>query len=727
MATSLVQIYAIDFLRVEKNFIIEDIDRFIDEYESIYVIRDFQYIKQSLNLTIKVNLSQANLSVDADNLTYLSIKNSDDSRIYYYFITNKIWRSENTIEFQLTMDTLNTFKWNDDYSVDKKTLVFREHKDRITTEDGNIKRRLIDLQSEGINAPLYKTKEKDIIDKVDTSWVLFYRNSNAIDPSDFNQVNPVDCYLMAKNPITVEYSTTSSQITTSMLGDGYSILIAPKYNQVQPIFKCNGVSFTPSIIASNLMRCVEILRDGTDLIISLYDYYIQEFWGTKKTKISSQKTSNPIEIVNPQSNVNIYTKFGVVSKDEFWVSGQRYNYINSNNTLYFGAMGTATLDGTELIDRTDSRNIKIIDIPYSPTTFSYDGTNVSFESVWEYIALDKMLKLDNLDVQFENDFSVRDVKPFENLSVELVNPTDEDLRNDNLESKIYHSDFYIPKFVYDSFSLPFRLELVDNYITEHQSQSHFDIQFVMSRNITSKFLFKFPQYVLKYGNEDYPNVVCVSRNNEEVLYTSQYINYLRNGYNFDLKTKQRNELTGGVGIGLSALSSLIGVVGGFASGNYALALGSMVAGGISIASQSVSYAKSIAESEQNLQQKLESSRRQAVSVQNADDVDLLYAYSQNKAKVCWYEVSPRMKQALLDMFYYCGYTTQEQKVPNVESRYWFNFLQCKLVLGSTCNLPMSIIENIKSKFEEGCTFFHNHNDVWDIEQLKENYETWILE
>jgi len=727
MATSFIQIYAIDFLRVEKNFIIEDIDRFIDEYESIYVIRDFQYIKQSLNLTIKVNLSQANLSVDADNLTYLSIKNSDDARIYYYFITNKIWRSENTIEFQLTMDTLNTFKWNDDYSVDKKTLVFREHKDRIAPEDGNIMQRLIDLQSEGINAPLYKTKEQDIIDKVDTSWVLFYRNSNAIDPSDFNQVNPVDCYLMAKSSITVEYSTTSSQITTTMLGDGYSMLIAPKYNQVQPIFKCNGVSFTPSLVASNSMRCVEILRDGTDLIISEYDYYIQSFWGTRKNKVKSQRTSNPIEIVNPQANVNIYTKYGVVSKDEFWVSGQGFNYINSNNTLYFGAMGTATLDGTELIDRTDSRNIKIIDIPYSPTSFSYDGTNVSFESVWEYIALDKMLKLDNLDVQFENDFSVNDVKPFENLSVELVNPTDQDLRNDNLESKIYHSDFYIPKFVYDSFSLPFRLELVDNYSIDHQSQAHFDIQFVMSRNITSKFLFKFPQYVLKYGNEDYPNIVCVSRNNEEVLYTSQYINYLRNGYNFDLKTKQRNELTGGVGIGLSALSSLIGIVGGFASGNYALALGSMVAGGISIASQSVSYAKSIAESEQNLQQKLESTRRQAVSVQNADDVDLLYAYSQNKAKVCWYEVSPRMKQALLDIFYYCGYTTQEQKVPNVESRYWFNFLQCKLVLGSTCNLSMSIIENIKSKFEEGCTFFHNHNAVWDIEQLKENYETWILE
>ena len=43
------------------------------------------------------------------------------------------------------------------------------------------------------------------------------------------------------------------------------------------------------------------------------------------------------------------------------------------------------------------------------------------------------------------------------------------------------------------------------------------------------------------GSEDYGNILAVSRNNESTIYTSQYINYLRTGLQYDLKMKQAQE------------------------------------------------------------------------------------------------------------------------------------------------------------------------------------------
>ena len=103
----------------------------------------------------------------------------------------------------------------------------------------------------------------------------------------------------------------------------------------------------------------------------------------------------------------------------------------------------------------------------------------------------------------------------------------------------------------------------------------------------------------------------------------------------------------------------------------------------------------------------------------------LFAVLNFTLKWTLYEISPVMKKALLDVFYYAGYSTNEQKIPNINSRYWFNYLQCDLVINETNNLPSNIIQDIKNRFKDGCTFFH-HKTGWDIDQVKENYESWIL-
>ena len=225
-------------------------------------------------------------------------------------------------------------------------------------------------------------------------------------------------------------------------------------------------------------------------------------------------------------------------------------------------------------------------------------------------------------------------------------------------------------------------------------------------------------------------MLAVARNNEEVLYNSQYLNYLRTGYNYDLKTKERNTAAGAAGIGIM-LATLIASMALTASGvGTGVGIAGIVSSVAGLAGSSINLAKTTAQAEENIQRKLQESQNQAVSVNAADDYDLLEAYSGNMAKMCTYQVSTQMKNALDDMFYYAGYVVNEQYKPDVNIRYWFDFLQADLVLSHTENLSKEIIELIKKKFSEGVTFFHCHtlNGIrrWDLAQEKENWEKWIV-
>lgn len=734
MESSLV-LYKSTGLQSEKQFIIEDISSFLSTKVSWIYATKYQYIKHGLNINIKLNLSQSYLDPSSiSDYDYLTIKNGTE-RMYFYFITGKRWLSTETVEFQLTMDTLNTFKWNIDYTVNKKTLVMREHKDRFIDNeiDDDVFERNIDLKSEGIIPPLYKSKDNKILQgKNNISWILYYRNTNAYDSSDpdaFTLDNPIECFIAPSSPVNSKYSTTNTSILASSLtNDGYYYIDANVHQ-----LRVNGVDY------NNYNAHWEIHKSGGTLEFKLC--FIKQDWKIVDQEMKYYNVYNPkslvasgqssFEIINPVIDKIKYVYSATAKQGDY---GYPLPNPEASNTYFSITPSSITFFLTaDSIDRTDSRNIKIIELPYAPTNITYDEVNdvYLFDDSWVYDASQKLFKLKSLNISFKSSFKSMTSSFWNGLiaDIPMDDIGDTDLRNDYYESKIYHSDFYKSKFVYDSFSLSFELEKIDfsswwSKCQELESTT-LVIDFVASRNVISKFLFMFPQYITKYGTMDFDNVLPVARNNEQVIYNSQYLNYIRNGYNYDIKSKQRAEETGAIGIGLSALSTLIGVGASIATGNYGAAVIAGVGGALTIANQSINHAKNVAQTEQNIQEKLQNAKMQSVNVLNADDIDLLNAYSDNKAKYCLYEPSPRMKKALLDMFYYAGYSTNEQKIPTVNTRYWFNYLQCDLVIDETNNLPESIIQDIKNRFKEGCTFFHHHT-TWDIAQEKENYETWLL-
>lgn len=823
---SIVTLYYKSLINKEKNFVLDNPDgsQSIETYLTTLTrqtIEDFQYVKQALSVSIKINLNQEILEmINANDINYVSIQNIDEDETplkkYYYFVISKNWKSKETIEFVLSMDTLNTFKFNDDYELTNKTIIKRMHKDRfdisiskffiskaeiplwlppflnaefnvenmlITGDEtknilnvkgiyrdgdnvplaerglylygfneedskwiysrrnnrynldsityfGNVHEldnpqplsnininatfiKKIDLKSEEISTPLYKENEIELLEDVrrDIKWSLYYKNSS-------NQENsPIDCYLTPNNEIKIQ-DPQDTILVASMIPNGKYLVICRAYNENYLIFDFGTIKIAPLEDVKHML----VFKNDNGRLVAWYLPYegFDHSWHLVGDDIQS------CSIINSNGILNGRIEDGLPRiADILYFRTYEPQWVNTHIELNTPAI--KTIKGKDTIDKTLQENLKIINIPYCVTNYNYVEVDneeiILFTDYWQYELATERLKL--------TDFSQKFINNIESNADDILNEYGTSLSLNTsaeryvVDSKLFHSDFYQIKFVYDSFNYSFYLEQINYFesIKTHNTRK-FTFQFIMSRNIVSKFLFKF-DYVYKYSTQDYPNVVAVARNNEEVLYNSSYLNYVRTGFNYDLKAKEKQDVVGGVGIGLSVAGILASIGLSLIPGGQAIGVAGVVGSAIGLANQITNYAKSTSQNEENLQRKLQESQRQAVSVMNADDYDLMEAYNNNKAKLCYYRVSPNMEKILDDLFYYCGYLCNEQGIPNVSSRYWFNFVQAGLIIKETSNLTSDIEDDIKEKFEQGVTFLHYHN-TFDFNQEKENWETSLL-
>ena len=160
--------------------------------------------------------------------------------------------------------------------------------------------------------------------------------------------------------------------------------------------------------------------------------------------------------------------------------------------------------------------------------------------------------------------------------------------------------------------------------------------------------------------------------------------------------------------------------------NQAAVKFSRAASGVAIASNLVSNIASgfvaLAQGERDLQQKLQELQIQSSSVSGADDVDLLSYYNGNKLDLFIYDTKDYYKHLAYDLMFFGGYSHTQNELPNVNSRYWFNFIQCEPEFTFT-HIANDILDTIKEKFKNGVTIFHYHDNKYDVDQIYENWET----
>lgn len=618
-------------------------------------------------------------------------------------------------------------------ALDNYNFILVEINDLQTTDEENRNMyRNIDYVNENINPILQCGDSLSNAIKVENNkyrlegdWYLLYRNQSQ--PSE-SLVNPVDCYLIpgdSGKKVDSAY-IENGRLVPSFIEEGKYYYFAIGYPRTYTL--SNGVSISGENdgVYPN-PACLLITKTNGKLNVMYIRYEtvnsVSVYWNYANIEYITI-TNLPASYTIKDSPNNITYSF---------IYGLSYNLSFNNSASY------NTLDTIEKLDRTDSRNIKLIKLPYCPYNFTIVSNvlQITSEDKWELASLSQVnggdiyvLKLKDLNTKLTASLDISSPSPFYNLYFDTksyINPSINDLRKPiKYESKLYHSEFYQPTYFYDSFAFKIQLEKCYlPYYYDYSNYSRTKIDFDMTKTINSKFMFTFKNYFLRNAEQNYSKVMPIARNNEEVLYNVPYINYIRNGYQYDVKNKNISTISNSIGLGLSIASIGASLLAPSTSLKIAGVVGSLVSMAMSIKSTIVSTIQN----ENSIKQKMTQYQNQASSVAGSDDVDLMSVYAENRLKYLVYEPNEVMKNLLFDLFFYAGYLSNRMGIPNHNTRVNFDYLECEASLEALGSIPQDCLDELVNCFKNGVSYIHKTNrtsNKWDFKQVYENWENELL-
>ena len=674
---------------------------------------------------------------------------------YTYYLTMYIHYTDGSVvtEFLARPDTDNNNQWFNCYAIipsgcawswewaedhfntrDVWTACFFDFLS-LSVYDYHLTRK-IDRFNEGIETTLFKKEDIVLLDDdgYDT-WYLIYSSRNAVvvsdDDSGSKYVNPVDVLLVKDAEVQI---STSTPVVRSITPD-----MLPKYNNATEV-----LVILPSMF-NDLTSYVEI--GGTK-------YYVGDVgtFGLNIEKKNNDDLYFRMATLGIDLGANVIAEnFGEVkfyNIDSCYVGRGNMDLNKAGSTVYTKetfyinsgeSTTTSYVKQWNDLDITNPLYIKAINFPYCPISYFVGKIDLAHLPSNITITGDNILKFadqQNMGVgryiTFMDSSGTNVQNPLYNLMVDIdieqLGLNDD--RDIYFESKLYHSDFYQEKFVYDSFSFPFYLDFVDvsEYDGMYGANKDFVVYYQPSTNVQSKMIFKFSTYY-DIALQDYENVLPVDRNNEKALFNNAYINYIRSGgFNHDTKKADSSKAVNGITTALS----ITGAVASFASSYWTHGAG--IASGVALTAGAITSItrgiQSAQQQDRDLSYKMNQAIMQGTNVSGAEDIDMLKVYTNNnKAKLVKYGLSDIMKQNVWDLFHYFGYKTNDKKIPNVKSRINFNFVQGEIVL-KDYTFNDEIAEDIKNLWSYGVTFFHYRSGqtaVYDLDQEYENYESKLFD
>lgn len=701
-------IYNISDWSVGDNYAIDDIENYLATLTPVYSNVQFQYIRPALSVKIKIGLDvnddddviQFNNHGGYVKITEPNTTTTSLIETFYYYVMNVRYVAPKTVELELGLDTINTYL--DDIktqlSENDRHLIHRQHKDRFMNTTGS---RLIDRYPEEFTPSLMPTSAPTTItnmnDPQDREWYLVYKT---------NQASPtaVSCYAYCK-PHALKYASSNSSLIVWHPGDliqGQYYYLFAEPDCATPGVRTGSTGGThvsennPLIridynTSVNQIRVVVIHRDGTNT--SLGSTENLTFLNTRRIYRYGYSTTQINEI------------------QEF---GTSMALVSGNITAQY----VGTLDE---IDRTDPNIIKIIQLAYAPFTPSFSSNTINTPTGWVYDVKNQAFRLDVNDQEFVDNITTISVNNALANMIYTLNPSKNEPRRDwTVESKLYNSQFRDIRFLYDTNSWSFRPELF--YWSGNTGVApYLNVRFKPSNGMNSAFGFQFytsPAHEYR-DNADYPGYLIANRNNEVPIYTSEYLNYLKYGKEYDIQQQKQNLLTNAFNIGANVVG---GIVGGFAVGNVVGAVVGGVAGAVNgIANLAANSLQTI----RAQQQKEFELKNQATSVSGNNDFDLFKWYNGNRLVYNIYSPTTVMRNMIYDYFYYFGYADNSYDTINYDSRLWWNYVQADIIYQNQ-SMQQEFVEDIKTRFKIGVTFMHRNDNTYDWARDRENWETKLL-
>ena len=582
--------------------------------------------------------------------------------------------------------------------------------------------RKIDLMNEGVSPVLQcqtaiGNKIQASSPSVRKNWYLLYRNQN--DPSE-SLTNPVNCYLIpeTENETDAAY-IQNGRLVPSWLEEGKYYIF-----HIQAGKSCtlsNGISVSQQ---SGQRRYLLITKAGNKInaiAFKVYDLDItfDVMWQYDDIEYATF-TGLPVmyKVANDVNNLSASDLY------------------NGSYPESFNDTSRSSIDSIDNLDKADPKNIKLIKLPYVPYDFDIVSSvlQIANDDYWEFASFSQQsggdmyaLKLKDMNLKLSMTLTETYAQPLGKLYFGSISPSLTDARKGwGYESKLYHSDFYQPTYVYDSFTYKVQLEKLDINLYTPTNVESFTIKFYMTSTINSRFMFEFSDLKFAYATENYAKYMPIARNNEEVLYNVPYINYIRNGFNYDVKAKERTNLSNALGMGLSVGSTALAL----AFAPAPLKVAGVVAGLVSMAMSIKNTIVSAQQNEDSIRRKLQETANQTASVAGSDDVDLMSVYAENRLKYLIYEPTDLMRSILFDLFFYAGYASGRMGIPNHNTRVNFDYLECEANLENEGSIPDDCLQELINCFKAGITYLHKttrNTKKWDFNQEYENWEKSIME
>ena len=665
-----------------RNLFIDDIEQYLASLSSTVTLDDFKRFTPSETVSVRVSVTDAQMAFGAyltSRWNYARVLYEDDSLknsfSWYYFVTSIEMVADGTLSISLQLDALNTFRnWKG--ALTDRTFVTRQ---LVNRWDENGKPDNV-FTPEDISGEIIKEEEYQIAPK---RGYLIYDSKTGTESKPCLRCAAAEG-MPFKNDIFVGASiwdankTVMPSIAIHLIGTGKKKITI-------------GYSTDSS---------------KTKTLTTYLDCYVGHVYSTMHIGVFVSPGNSQAPIWSEDNPlVGCYIK-SLSVKGEFTAKICSCSMGSDMSALTFSDEESLNSKSISEIDRTSSSLVKIVEIPFLPDvsgqgTFTWDGNgkNLYFSDIESQLRYSTKVKLDNLITS----------KPsiWKKSQALLSDP------------KMLSSPFSYYKIVYDSYSLTISL---DNILAD---SSYFTAEWIGSATMSSSSIVRLHAWdstgaEIGFANakEDYPFMLSSDRNNEIPLYSSEWLNYLRNGYNFDKKSNAMSIATSV----LSTVGSLVMGVATIATGGASAA--ATIPAAVGMAGAAVSGWTSTASTINSQLAKETQMKNQSFSVSSVNDLSLFKAYGNATVKVEWWTPREDYKRRLGQLFFYRGYAVNEMKEPSVDVRTSFDYIECVPSWSGSFiqRTPPQFISLLNDRLAQGVTIIHHYDDAWDIAQEKGNLE-----
>lgn len=661
-----------------QNYKIDDIEAFLNSYLSNdkKVFDNQQYWKiNGIIKEFKLDISQANIkNIHEFNYAKVEMITGDEVEFVewklYYFVVNFEWLSRSTIKLTLRLDTLNTFL--DTLQFHPKTFIEREHCDRWNFTDG--------------------------------AYIKDETNQEITLLREIPELNE------GLNP--QKYSYTFNDFTN------FNFSLCMRL-QDYLLIKANNNDF--SWIANYLTNSDRDYQDDSPLIFVLnitygYMYIKHDYFGGEifimSPSINIDRTSNDNQkiLILPYApheellDVTQYTQANpfIRTTDEV-LNGIHYKYNYDDVDIY--------LDGIKYAPRKkwneDSPRIRI------SRHISKGGSTINFDRIFIKLFTHKINYSSLLSNIVDNGY-------FKAL-------------NYSNESAMFNSEFFQIQFSYmdNSYSISMEdfkyngnksLEELLDY--ENNPNGFISINYSYSILIDNSIYFEFGtnQNSFDINYKENGHLMIVPLTSQIPIMNNEYLNYMRNGFNYDIKIRDAGREYRERMRGLENISAPWK----FLTMNPTKIIGRIVPtiaefGGKNFTEEYTQLTENL-QMEKNIAQ-LKGSKIGIEQINGGIDkinhttIDYKLSFTIMISRKSWWKY-------LDDYFYYFGNKVQYYGIPTHHNRCLFDYLKCKAEFVNRNSLPtQEALADITNRLNAGVVFIHKFMNQWTFDSdYKENIE-----